>query len=304
MKTYEKFLQGCGEAIVLVDFRGKILFVNEAAKRILGIKASFAEGCDFQSIIESDKHIYLKSIRFVDEAIVFYLTQDIELDKNDFLTINQLRVPLVSMRRSLELLRADDAASADKSVIIEGLNNSNEYAIRLIDDILDFEKLKSDFGDQARIEQSLERLFLEVIELFLPIANHKGQKILFDRKTILGRIRTNPVLFKNALSNIIDNAITYGIDNSEIRIAVRFEIKDGVYVVSVHNNGFVISEAESVNIFEKFYRSDRARVIKPNGIGLGLYAARISVERNGGEIWFESSGLHGTTFYFSIPNLV
>ena len=181
--------------------------------------------------------------------------------------------------------------------------DANERLIHLVNDILNIANIESGADDRARNLQDFERMFLEVIELFEPLAAARGQKIILERHTALGKIMTSPVLFKDTLSNLLDNAIAYGDDGSQITVSATLDARAMSYIVAVHNFGLGISPEEKENIFRKFYRSEKAKLMNPAGSGLGLYIAKISVERNGGGIWYES-GAGGATFYFSVPNLI
>lgn len=92
--------------------------------------------------------------------------------------------------------------------------------------------------------------------------------------------------------NILDNAVKYSFDNSTIRVFVE---EYGLYVsISVKNEGIGISEEESSNIFERFYRSEK--VLREEGVGLGLYLAREILQRENGYIEVRSKEGNGAEF--------
>ena len=71
--------------------------------------------------------------------------------------------------------------------------------------------------------------------------------------------------------------------------------------MEVLDNGVGIPKSEQRNIFQKFFRSDRARKAQPDGSGLGLYIVKKTAELLGGKVWFESEVGKGTTFYVELP---
>ena len=105
--------------------------------------------------------------------------------------------------------------------------------------------------------------------------------------------------FSEAVKNILDNAISYAPENAYIDLVLKKAEES--YILSIHNSGTAISEEEKGRIFTKFYRSDDAKRLLPEGSGLGLFYAKSCIEVSGGKIWFESEKGKGTTFFISIP---
>ena len=104
-----------------------------------------------------------------------------------------------------------------------------------------------------------------------------------------------------AISNLIDNAVKYNVQNGEVIIGIE-RLKDKPYVqISVKDTGLGISPEAMSNLFTKFFRAENAVKSVPDGIGLGLYIAKNIIQRHGGEIRAESQVNRGTTFYFTLP---
>lgn len=86
------------------------------------------------------------------------------------------------------------------------------------------------------------------------------------------------------LSNLIDNAVKYNVDNGEIGIKIE-KVKDKPFIlISISDTGIGINNKEFDSIFEKFYRSPSVMKTHTNGIGLGLYISKNIVKNHGGEI--------------------
>lgn len=303
MKSYEQFLDQSGQAIAVVASNGNMIFLNRAAEKLSGMKREVAIGKAFFDLFVNNRTSFV-----IERVVAFpvgYMLQlsPCEAMSDKHLMVHQLKTPLVAMKWSLEVLKNDPTLPIDKLMILGELYASNEAMIKLVNDILDVSNIENSLDDGARGIHNFERLFLEVIELFEPLAVQKGQKIVFEKHGAFGKIRTSQVLFKDALSNLLDNAIGYGADSSVITISATLDRLGKNYIISIHNFGIGIDKGERDKIFNKFYRSERAKLARPDGSGLGLYIAKLSAERNGGGIWFES-GDGGTTFHFSVPNLV
>ena len=74
-------------------------------------------------------------------------------------------------------------------------------------------------------------------------------------------------------------------------------------VIEVKDNGIGVTTADLPRIFERFYKSDRARTRSQGGTGLGLAIARHLIETHGGRIWVKSKEGKGSTFFFTIPTV-
>jgi two-component system phosphate regulon sensor histidine kinase PhoR len=97
--------------------------------------------------------------------------------------------------------------------------------------------------------------------------------------------------------NLLHNAIKFS--PPETTIILRAEKRDHFVLLSVQDHGIGISEYDLPRIFERFYKSDRAR--SSGGTGLGLAISRHLVEAHGGKIWAESIEGQGSTFTFTLP---
>ena len=109
--------------------------------------------------------------------------------------------------------------------------------------------------------------------------------------------------FSEVIGNLLTNAIKYSPPSNSI--AIKSEIKDGFYVISVKDNGIGFTSGEKLKLFNQFGKIDRFdqdTKLAAEGSGLGLYITKKLVELHGGKIWVESEGRNkGSTFYFTLP---
>jgi signal transduction histidine kinase len=143
----------------------------------------------------------------------------------------------------------------------------------------------------------LLELAAEVRQLLAVLADEKSQTVeveadgpvlaLCDRATV-----------RQAVVNVLDNAIRHGPEGQRIRVAVR----SGPPSISVADEGPGIAREHLPRIFDRFYRIDPARSRDSGGTGLGLAIARWAVEANGGRIDVESEVGRGTTFRIILEN--
>jgi signal transduction histidine kinase len=102
------------------------------------------------------------------------------------------------------------------------------------------------------------------------------------------------------LTNLLGNALRYSSPPGEVEVSARHQ--DGMMLFQVRDTGIGIAAEHLPHLFERFYRTDRARTREAGGSGIGLTIARSLVEAMGGQIWAESPGPgQGATFSFTLP---
>jgi signal transduction histidine kinase len=112
-------------------------------------------------------------------------------------------------------------------------------------------------------------------------------------------LRIDTFHFTTALLNILENAVKYGNDDTEIHLKTR--LKNNKYVIQIRDNGTGISEKDQTQIFDKFYRVSHGNVHDVKGLGLGLYYTYQIVHAHQGKITVQSELKKGTTFIITIP---
>jgi signal transduction histidine kinase len=107
---------------------------------------------------------------------------------------------------------------------------------------------------------------------------------------------------EQVFSNLVGNAISYGLVEKPVTLAAREEVPDGLVRVEVHNEGPPISEELQAKIFTPFRRGELdSKAAHTAGLGLGLYISHAIVAKHGGEIGVRSSSAEGTTFWVTLP---
>src|SRR5439155_954494 len=91
---------------------------------------------------------------------------------------------------------------------------------------------------------------------------------------------------EQVLGNLLENAVKYSPEGSEILVSV--ELRDSQVVTSVSDRGIGIPSDELAQVFERFHRGRQVSSTNYGGLGLGLYITRQIIERHGGSIWVES----------------
>lgn len=220
--------------------------------------------------------------------------------KSDFIAkiSHELRTPLTSIRGAMDYLyvklgiREKTGEAEDIAVFFEVIRKNAERLIRLVSNVLDYERIElGTFGMHFR-EISLRDVSDEVMTGLRSEALQKSLKIRLEGADVA--LSADEDRMKQVMINLISNAMNFSPESSEIVITVRDE-GDYAYV-GVTDNGPGVEEAEREKIFTQFYSKGTK-----NGTGLGLAICRGIIEAHDGKIGMENIAGCGSCFYFRIP---
>lgn len=222
-------------------------------------------------------------------------------NRSDFIAkiSHELRTPLTSIKGAMDYLslrmKMEGAGEEDdRTDFFEVIKNNAERLIRLVNNVIDFERIElGTFGMRFR-QVKLSDIAREVIVGFKPQALQKAVDIELDVSETV-TIWADEDRIKQVLINLISNALNFSPESSSINVTVRYA-DEGVFV-SVSDKGAGISPEEMEKLFKEFY----SKGVK-NGTGLGLVICKGIVEAHGGEIGVMSKPDQGSCFYFRIPN--
>jgi signal transduction histidine kinase len=170
---------------------------------------------------------------------------------------------------------------------------------RLVDSLLTLSRADAGRIDVQRSDISLLDLAREASSLVEVLAEEKRQRISVegDSKLIVSGDR---LILRQALINLIDNAIKYSPVGAEIFVRAGTG-KDRELIIDVVDQGPGVPQEHRSRIFDRFYRVDSARSREWGGAGLGLAISRWAVEVHGGQISLESADGQGSTFRVTLP---
>ncbi|MBT5660417.1 MAG: response regulator, partial [Rhodospirillaceae bacterium] len=240
-------------------------------------------------------------------GIISDITQRKEADrmKNEFISTvsHELRTPLTSIKGSLGLIRsghAGDLPDALKGMLDIAYNNCDRL-VRLINDILDIEKISAGKMDFQMKPLALAPLLTQAIEANKAYGEERRVTFVLtdiaQDATVLG----DPDRLMQVLANLLSNAAKFSPENDEVEISLH---REGTgFRISVHDHGRGIAAEFQSRIFGKFQQGDSSDSREKGGTGLGLNIAKSIIELHNGTIGFDSRPGGGTTFYFSLPEL-
>ncbi len=214
---------------------------------------------------------------------------------------HELRTPLTAIRSTGEVALQDPQSKENYREIIGSILEENNRLTHLVNSLLFLSRADSDAYKLTREPVDLTRLIAQTIDFILPLAEEKKQQILFEDKEPV-HIQADKTLFRQALLNLLDNAIKYA--PGESVITVRLKVPGHNVQVEVTDMGTPIPADRKEKIFERFYRLDKSRSKELGGSGLGLAIAKWAVEIQGGTLTVEPGTEKGNTFIIFFPDIL
>ena len=211
---------------------------------------------------------------------------------------HELRTPLTAILGFVETItegKVDDLETQNRFISIIQKQANRLYAI--IEDLLDLSRIEKEAeGESNRIEMKNQDI-KNIIDLALascqPNAKKKNISLKVNCPELL-KGNFNSILLVRAISNLIDNAIKYGPDYSNVEVSA-FE-NESKLILSVKDQGPGIDEKHHERLFERFYSVDKARSKELGGSGIGLAIVKHIALAHGGQVQVESSPGKGSTF--------
>ena len=274
------------------------------------VSQSYQDALDAQALLERSLEISSQEMRQLYDDLKTETEQRIDAlhkseQKNRFMAnmSHELRTPIHGILGSLEIVKNTSLDERQK-LFIGTAYASCEVMLDVINNILDFSKLRSGGIELHLIEFSLRELLETISTIMGTMAQEKGLDFqCFVSEMLPNRIQADPTRVRQVLMNLIGNAIkfteqgaiTVNIDVLEYvagKALLRFEVRD---------TGIGIPVAMQKSIFESFVQVDASINRRYGGTGLGLTIVREFVELMGGRIGVNSEVGQGSIFWFEIP---
>lgn len=254
--------------------------------------------------------------------------------KNEFVSTvsHELRTPLTAIRGSLGLLAAGvyDRKPDKAKRMVQVASEQSDRLVRLINDILDFQRLESGKVRLVRQSCNAATLLQQAVETMRPSAEQN--QITFCLRVASIQLWAAPDAILQTLTNLLSNAIKFSPAQTTLYVSVELvgaepdsdspvamvdppDCSNGALpspahlpsspppyaLFAVHDQGRGIPADKLELIFEQFQQVDASDSRQKGGTGLGLAICRKIVEQHGGKIWAESALGEGSSFYFTLP---
>jgi two-component system phosphate regulon sensor histidine kinase PhoR len=214
---------------------------------------------------------------------------------------HELRTPLSILRGYIETLLDSPKTPRDELTrILRVMQRHSNRLELLVEDLLTLAELESGDPNLQLGDVDLSSFLAEIIRDWERKLANKQLTIIVDVPPDLSPIRGDRTRLQEALYNLVDNAVKYSREHSEIRVSAQH--RDGEVALSVSDEGIGIAKEDLPRIFERFYRADKARSAeKVRGTGLGLAIVKHIAQLHGGRVEAESELGKGTTIRVVFP---
>src|SRR3990167_7167884 len=234
-----------------------------------------------------DQELRVSTDRLMDEkgAVLCFVrlvqdrTREVELlrSKSEFITIaaHQLRTPLTAINWIFEGFEKNAAFSKeDKELAVNGLTATRKL-LKIVNDLLDVSKIEEGRFGYNFAQTDLVGFMSDVLTNAQAEAKEHGVNLYLDRgsrEQVLVTIDQDKLGM--AVSNLIDNAIRYNVENGSVTVSVK-QLSDGPYVeVVITDTGIGIPPQDMSKVFSKFFRAENVLRRETEGSGLGLYITK------------------------------
>ncbi len=335
----ETVLTSISTGILVTDTENRILLMNPAAEKIMGITEKAALGARVIEVFPShevdlafaraaqgtkvdEQHTLIYPVKLTlhlevtpvlgadgEPVATVGAVEDVtgskrlERIRKDFVAnvSHELRTPVATIKAIVEALRGGAAEEpATAGRFLGNLDQEVSRLAQLIEDLLALSRLEAE-ETSVRLEAvSVPALLKDAIERKTNlVADYRVQ--LKTQLDYEGDVWADRKLLDTVLSNLLDNAIKYNRPDGEVSLNSALAAGGDAVELSVTDTGIGIPEEDLPRIFERFYRVDKARSRDTGGTGLGLSIVKHILEVQGGSISVTSEEGRGTRFTLRLP---
>ena len=321
------------EGMVAFGKNGRILHMNPAAQRMLGLEfdpeLTYAQVFPNMEIEEADLaedgkcieidyaankrilKIFLTMFGGADGenggimAVMHDITEQTKLDssRREFVAnvSHELRTPLTNVKGYTETLldAGDDIDPQSRRSFLQVIYNESDRMTHIVKDLLTLSQLDYSRMDLRLAELPVEMIVANIASAMMIEAKNQGLTLETSFQRPLPNILADQARMEQVIANVISNAVKYNRPGG--RVEVSAFVEGDQVAVRVKDTGIGIPQEDIPRLFERFYRVDKARSRERGGTGLGLAIAKEIVEQHNGTIQVESQLDRGTAVTIRIP---
>jgi PAS domain S-box-containing protein len=257
--------------------------------------------------------VSIEQISLRGEPCVLNIINDITERKrleNEFISVvsHELRTPMHSLIGALDLLSTGELGelTSQGAQILSVATSNAERLIRLVNDILDLERLKSGKMLLNKVSCEVDDLFTQAIEAMQVMADEAQVTLRSQPMSLQIVVDCDRIL--QTLTNLLSNAIKFSHPGGSVWLAAQVKEnsqenseENSQLHITVTDQGRGIPAAQLETIFERFQQVDASDSRRKGGTGLGLAICRKILQEHDGQIWAESTLQQGSTFHILLP---
>jgi two-component system phosphate regulon sensor histidine kinase PhoR len=324
------------DGLILCNESGLIISSNDVARQFLNKKLNsrniyeFIEIAEFKNLEESNqkdnlneefhfqtsdilKRSLIIKVKKIEDNLFAILLLDMTSQRNlekvrrDFVAnvSHELRSPLTSLVGFIETLLSGNVQDEEtRNKFLKIMDEESKRMNRLIDDILSLSKVET----EEHITPNTTISLIDPIKHIISSINEKRLKE--DNKILIDDLRDDPEIncfisgnideINQVFVNLLENAIKYGFDNTNVIVKIE-QLKNKEIKVSVINNGEGIPDKYIERLTERFFRVDKARSRKIGGTGLGLAIVKHILIKHRAQLSINSIPNQETNFSITFP---
>ncbi|MDX1637540.1 MAG: HAMP domain-containing sensor histidine kinase [Balneolaceae bacterium] len=209
---------------------------------------------------------------------------------------HEIRNPLHTISGALELLEMEDLPERQRKKYLKNAQKQTERIGRLYKDLVTLQRYDSDeyFIEEQTFD--LSEIGNHINELYGDQAEEKSVRLQVDTHSC--PVKGDPGKIEQVIDNLVSNAVKY---TNEGCISLKYARHNGTVKIEVKDTGIGISEEHLERLFDRFYRTDKARSRDKGGTGLGLAVVKSILNAHGSDIHVKSEVDAGSTFWFRLP---
>ena len=334
--TIDNLSQILEDGLILCNESGLIISSNDVARQFLNKKLNsrniyeFIEITEFKNLEESNqknnlneefhfqtsdilKRSLIIKVKKIEDNLFAILLLDMTSQRNlekvrrDFVAnvSHELRSPLTSLVGFIETLLSGNVQDEEtRNKFLKIMDEESKRMNRLIDDILSLSKVET----EEHITPNTTISLIDPIKHIISSINEKRLKE--DNKILIDDLRDEPEIncfisgnideINQVFVNLLENAIKYGFDNTNVIVRIE-QLKNKEIKVSVINNGEGIPDKYIERLTERFFRVDKARSRKIGGTGLGLAIVKHILIKHRAQLSINSIPNQETNFSITFP---
>lgn len=318
-------------AIFVISKDGKLVLFNNYAIKEFNISKQYATIFDYpqlkflteglDQIIENKKIINMKKnsnnktyrikLNYIEDNTdqVIITAQDItkiettERMRREFVSnaSHELKTPITIISGFIETIKLGHIKDSNQlNHFIDIIEQEVKRLSLLTNSLLELSNSENSGNSKKQIYTiKIDECFANIISLYEKLAKDKQIDILSEIENIEITSYINYEFLRTVVGNLIDNAIKYS--NNNTNIFVKANLNNNKIIIKVQDQGIGISKADLQNIFRRFYRVDKSRNSKTGGTGLGLAIVKNMIFNLNGKIKVDSKLGEGTVFTVTIP---
>jgi two-component system OmpR family sensor kinase len=211
---------------------------------------------------------------------------------------HELRTPLSMIKGAVDLLLEESPGpvTAMQRKFLRSVSQQSDHVIGLCEGLLVQAKIESGLFTPRRELTDMSGLARDVVTAMRPLCAQRNQRISLDTPQVVPMIAVDPGLVRQALTNLLSNAMRFTSNGGGIAVRVR-EIDDGM-AVYVSDDGDGMTREQRAQLFRRFATGRPLA----DGTGLGLVITKDIVELHGGAIMVDTTARKGTTFVLTLPS--